>query len=256
MEAVSVQFALLATSRATGAAELEAARSRAMDAGHKIIAIQTVADAENAVRAQLEAWIDDPQIDVVLVLAGAETDAASRAIKPLISEVLPGFTDLFRWLMFQEAGASAMLSSAEAAQCGSTIVFVLPGAIAAAMDKLILPQFDPKTTPRNLVEKLPRLRTEPGSEAVPQPITQEKTQGGSGLPARLPAIPSGRLRSRTGANVVHREKGTDDPTKKIDLVSLDRELAAAGKQDETTKTMVPAAPRQDATDSEIGRAHV
>lgn len=247
MEAVSVQFALLATSRATGAADLEAASSRAIEAGHKIVATQTVTDAENAIAAQLEAWIDDPQIDVVLVLAGAESDHAARALKPLVSEVLPGFTDLFRWLMFQEAGASAMLSSAEAAQCGSTIVFVLPGAIAAAMEKLILPQFDPKTTPRNLVEKLPRLRTEPGSEGVPQPITQEKTQGGSGLPARLPAIPSGRLRSRTGANVIHREQGTDDPTKKIDLVSLDRELAAAGKQDETTKTMVPAAPRNDAT---------
>ncbi|MBL9016015.1 MAG: hypothetical protein JNL83_17640 [Myxococcales bacterium] len=249
MEAVSVQFALLATSRATGAADLETVSARATAAGHKIVATQTVADAENAVRAQLEAWIGDPQIDVVLVLGGAESDAASRALKPLITEVLPGFTDLFRWLMFQEAGASAMLSSAEAAQCSSTIVFVLPGAIAAAMDKLILPQFDPKTTPRNLVEKLPRLRTEPGVDAVPQPITQEKTQGGSGLPARLPALPSGRMRSRTGANVVHREKGTDDPTKKIDLVQLDRELAASGaKQDETTKTMVPAAPaRNDAT---------
>src|SRR5262249_52768347 len=155
----------------------------------------------------------------------SDSDAASKALRPLITEVLPGFTDLFRWLMFQEAGASAMLSSAEAAQCNTTIVFVLPGAIEQAMDKLILPQFDPKTTPRNLVEKLPRLRTEP--EAVPQAIAAEKTQGGSGLPARLPAFPSGRMRSRTGANVVHRETGTDDPTKRIDLFALENELAAA-----------------------------
>ena len=231
VESVSVQFALLAVARTTAASvpdEIDAATARAKAAGHSILTDEIIADSEAAIRERLTSLIANPEVDVVLVLAGAESDAASKALKPLISEVLPGFTDLFRWLMFQEAGASAMLSSAEAAQCGSTLVFVLPGAIPAAMEKLILPQFDPKTTPRNLVDRLPRLRTEPGvREGVPQPIPVEKTQGGSGIHTRLPAIPSGRLRSRTGANVVHREQPTDDPTKPIDLEKLELDLAAS-----------------------------
>ena len=251
MEAVSVQFALLAVARASGdaPAELQAATDRATAAGHQIVAEEIIADNETALRGQLQRFIADPQVDVVLVLAGAESDAASRALKPLISEVLPGFTDLFRWLMFQEAGASAMLSSAEAAQCDSTIVFVLPGAIAPAMEKLILPQFDPATTPRNLVEKLTRLRTEPG-EGVPTAITQEKTQGGSGLPARLPAIPSGRLRSRTGANIVHREQPTNDPTRPIDLSQLEDDLAASGAKNDDVTKVTTAAPNREVTSSD------
>ncbi len=255
---MSVQFALLAVARTTAASvpdEIDAATDRAVAAGHKILTDEIIADSEATIRDRLTELIANPEVDVVLVLAGAESDAASKALKPLITEVLPGFTDLFRWLMFQEAGASAMLSSAEAAQCGGTVVFVLPGAIPAAMEKLILPQFDPKTTPRNLVDKLPRLRTEPGApvrEAVPQPIAAEKTQGGSGIHTRLPAIPSGRLRSRTGANVVHRERPTDDPTKPIDLEKLEMDLAASAPTeippgDDATRpmdlgTMLPAVP--------------
>src|SRR4051812_49102287 len=141
VETVSVQFGLLAVAR--GEADLHTATERATGAGHAIAARATIEDAEQSIREQLETWIADDRIEVILVLGGADSDAAAKALKPLISEVLPGFTDLFRWLMFQEAGASAMLSAAEAAVCNGTIVFVLPGAIAAAMDKLILPQFDP-----------------------------------------------------------------------------------------------------------------
>lgn len=256
VESVSVQFALLAVARTSAASvpdELDAATGRATAAGHKVLTDEIIADSEAAIRDRLTQLIANPEIDVVLVLAGAESDAASKALKPLITEVLPGFTDLFRWLMFQEAGASAMLSSAEAAQCGTTFVFVLPGAIGAAMEKLILPQFDPKTTPRNLVDKLPRLRTEPGvREAIPQPIPIEKTQGGSGIHTRLPAIPSGRLRSRTGANVIHREQPTNDPTKPIDLEKLEQDLAASAPSevppsDDATRPMdlgmmLPAVP--------------
>ena len=243
VESVSVQFALLAV----GGSDLATARQRAVDAGHRVVAEAEVADSEAAIGEQLAHWLADREIDVVLVLGGDASDAASKALAAHVSDVLPGFTDLFRWLMFQEAGASAMLSSAEAAQCGSTIVFVLPGAIGAAMDKLILPQFDPKTTPRNLVERLPRLRTEPSTpavEAVPQEIAAEKTQGGSGLPARLPA----RKPSRTGANVIARvTTEVDPPTKPIDLGRLEQELAASGEpghDDETRRNDIASMLRR------------
>jgi molybdopterin adenylyltransferase len=56
---------------------------------------------------------------------------------------LPGFGELFRWLSFQEIGAAAMLSRAEAGVVGRMAVFLLPGSPAAidlAMRKLIVPE--------------------------------------------------------------------------------------------------------------------
>lgn len=236
MASVSVQLGLLAVAKDPASPDLSgvtAATERITGAGHKVVALHTAADAEDEIRDQLTHWINDPEIDVVIVLGGADSNAASAALKPLITEVIPGFTDLFRWMMFQEKGASAMLSSAEAARCTSTFVFVLPGAVAAAMEKLILPQFDPSTTPRNLLGDVPRLR-----DAVPNEVVVEKTQGGSGLQHRLPARP----RSRTGANVIARHPVDDPPTKPIDLERLQREIAlASGKGEDITKPHVLAA---------------
>src|SRR5262245_14352892 len=115
---------------------------KAVGGGHSIVARIAVRDAVDSIRAQLQSWIADPEIDVVIATAAADTEHAPAALKPLVHEAVPGFTDLFRWLAFQEIGASAMLASAEAARCGTTFVFVLPAvanAVGAAMDRLILP---------------------------------------------------------------------------------------------------------------------
>ena len=118
----------------------------------------------------------NPDIDVVIAIGTADSQAASAALRPLVAETIPGFTDLFRLLAFQEIGAAAMLSNAEAARCGSTYVFVLPASIGAAgtaMEKLILPQLDSRTTPRNLVMDMPRL------QPIPQEVVSEKTEAGA-----------------------------------------------------------------------------
>src|SRR4029079_7995038 len=131
------------------------------------------------IRSQLARWIDDRNVDVILITGAVESSAVSAAVKPLVIEHLAGFTDLFRYLAFQEVGAGAMLSNAEAAQCNSTYLFVLPGsagAVGTAMDKLILPQLDPNTKPKNLVSSMPRIKAL--EDAVPAPISSEKTVGG------------------------------------------------------------------------------
>ena len=247
---VSVHLGVLVIAKDPAYADLaavEVVAERAAATGHRVIARHAVADSEAAIRSQLARWFDDREVDVVIVLS-SESEVISKAIAPLVTEVLPGFTDLFRWLAFQESGASAMLSPAEAARCGSTFVFVVPGAIAAAMDKLILPQFDPATTPRNLVDQIPRLRAKP-VDAVPEPIVVEKTQGGSGLPARLPAVKP-RERPRTGANVIARGGGKvpDDPaTRPIDVARLERQLAeSAGRphEDVTRPDLALVLPRR------------
>jgi len=244
VSAISIQLGILAIAKDPERPDhdaIEIAAQRARAAGHRVVARQVIDDVEDSIRKQLTRWIAYAEIDVILVLGGAESEAVSSALQPLVSEVLPGFTDLFRWLMFQESGAAAALSSAEAARCDTTFVFVLPGAVEAAMDKLILPQFDPATKPRNLVSQMPRLRgvtgagasavseagKSHGDAAVPVAIPAEKTQGGSGVPARLPAVSSGvRARPRTGAHVIVRSRpGDDPPTRPIEVGRLEQQLA-------------------------------
>jgi molybdenum cofactor biosynthesis protein B len=124
VQSVSVHIAVLAVGK--DAAPTQTVGELAAKAGHQIVARATVTDTQPAIRNQLTKWIEDPNIDVIIVSGGIESENASAAVKPLISHTLPGFTDLFRYLAFQEIGASAMLSNAEAAQCGVTFVFVLP----------------------------------------------------------------------------------------------------------------------------------
>jgi molybdopterin adenylyltransferase len=64
-------------------------------------------------------------------------------------------------LSYAEIGASTIQSRAEAALCGSTLVFALPGstgAVRLALEKIILPQLDNRTRPCNFVELLPRIK--------------------------------------------------------------------------------------------------
>lgn len=238
-------------------------------AGHQITSFESVKDSEVGIRAQLVGWIEDPDIDMVLVLGEGEN--TSRAMAPLVDQPLPGFADLLRMLAFQEIGASAMLSVAEAARCGTTFVFVLPsgeGAVRAAMEKLILPQLDPATTPRNLVGSLPRLREEGdvtrvdnasgALDSIPTEIPKEKTVAGVGAAMRLPAKRSKpatieRAKSRTGANVLVKTQ-VEDPTKPIELQKLEKQIElsrtdgevadqeASETVDQTLPAMVPTLP--------------
>ena len=117
MGSVSVQLGLLAVVKDTTRVDrkdIDIAIQRATSEGHRVMVEHVVADSEPAIGTMLDRWIADPTIDVIIVLGGADSDAVSNAIRPLVGHVLPGFTDLFRYLFFQEAGASAMLSAAEA----------------------------------------------------------------------------------------------------------------------------------------------
>lgn len=239
VDLVPVHIAVLTI--ANGAGEDHSASAtiaeQAKAAGHAIIDEATVKDAEAAIRDQLVRWIAEPTIDVVVVAASVESESASAALAPLVMQTLPGFTDLFRWLTFQEIGASAMLSAAEAALCESTFVFVLPAhevAVRAAMDKLILPQLDARTRPKNLVTQMPRLKQEAKRvqalpQAVPTPVAAEKTAAGSGVTPKPPA----RAGTRT-ANTIPR-KPDDPPTKRIDIANLEKQIALSNVNEAQTK---------------------
>lgn len=135
-------------------------------AGHVIAARAIVADNRDAIRAQLQAWIDDPGVDVVITTGGTGVtprDVTPEALAPLVTKPIPGFGELFRWLSYEEIGTSTIQSRAEAALCQTTYVFLLPGstgAVRTAMTRILLSQLDYRHRPCNFVELLPRIRAE------------------------------------------------------------------------------------------------
>jgi molybdenum cofactor biosynthesis protein B len=84
--------------------------------------------------------------DAVIVTGGtgiAPRDRTPDAVGALFERRLPGFGELFRMLSFQEVGAAAMLSRADAGVVGGALVFLLPGSPAAvelAVRRLIAPE--------------------------------------------------------------------------------------------------------------------
>ena len=80
-------------------------------AGHRIAARAVVTDNRDGIRAQLQAWIADPAVDVVIVTGGTGVtprDVTPEALAPLVTKAIPGFGELFRQLSFAEIGASTI----------------------------------------------------------------------------------------------------------------------------------------------------
>jgi molybdenum cofactor biosynthesis protein B len=103
-------------------------------------------DEPAALQEQVAGWARGGIADAAVLTGGtgfSPRDQTPEAIAPLYDRRLPGFGELFRWLSFQEIGAAAMLSRAEAGVVGRMAVFLLPGSPAAidlAVRKLIVPE--------------------------------------------------------------------------------------------------------------------
>src|SRR5689334_812231 len=140
---------------------------RLTEVGHRVVARAIVKDAELVIRAQLAQWIADPGIDVVIATGGTGVtprDVTPEALAPLVTKPIPGFGELFRWLSYQEIGTSTIQSRAEAALCGQTYVFLLPGSTAGVrtgIEKILIPQLDHRQKPCNFVMLFPRIKNEP-----------------------------------------------------------------------------------------------
>jgi molybdenum cofactor biosynthesis protein B len=134
--------------------------------GHRIAARAIVKDVEAEIRAQLQAWIADPEIEVVVATGGTGVtprDVTPEAMAPLITKHIPGFGELFRYLSLAEIGTATIQSRADAALCGQTYVFLLPGStggVKLGVDKILVPQLDHRIKPCNFVMLLPRIKNE------------------------------------------------------------------------------------------------
>lgn len=138
--------------------------ARIAEAGHSLAARAIVRDERDAIAAQLESWIDDPAIDVVIATGGTGLtgrDVTPEAFESLYEKEIAGFGELFRMLSFEKVGTSTLQSRATGGMAKGTYLFALPGSPSACRDgwdEILRPQLDNRNRPCNLVELMPRLR--------------------------------------------------------------------------------------------------
>ena len=137
---------------------------RLTGAGHELAGKAIVADDVEAIRARVQAWADDPQIDVILSTGGtgfAPRDVTPEAIRPLCHREMDGFSVLFHQASRGTVGLSTLQSRAFAGQIRETFIFCLPGSTGACRDgwDLVLrDELDSRYRPCSLAGLVPRLR--------------------------------------------------------------------------------------------------
>jgi molybdenum cofactor biosynthesis protein B len=135
----------------------------AEEAGHTIAARTLLKDDTAAIRRQVEAWVEDPGVDVVITTGGTGftgRDVTPEAVKPLFEKEIDGFSILFHMLSYQTVGTSTIQSRACAGLARGTYIFCLPGSTGACKDAwngILKFQLDNRHRPCNLVEIMPRL---------------------------------------------------------------------------------------------------
>ena len=131
--------------------------------GHVLADRTIVKDVVPLITAQLQVWVDDPAIEVVISTGG--TGVTGRDVTPeAFSEVwekdIPGFGELFRWISYQKIKTSTVQSRACAGVSNGTYLFSLPGSPGACKDgwdEILHDQLDIRHKPCNFVELMPRL---------------------------------------------------------------------------------------------------
>ena len=138
--------------------------SRLRDAGHELAGKAIIVDEIDAIRARVQAWADDPKVDVIITTGGtgfAPRDVTPEALKPLCRREMEGFAILFHQASHATVGLSTLQSRAFAGQIGDTFIFCLPGSTGACRDgwDLVLrDELDSRYRPCSLAGLVPRLR--------------------------------------------------------------------------------------------------
>ncbi|MEC9184414.1 MAG: molybdenum cofactor biosynthesis protein B [Pseudomonadota bacterium] len=132
--------------------------------GHILAARTIVKDESDAIEAQLNTWVENPDIDAVITTGGTGVtgrDVTPEAFERVCEKDIPGFGELFRWISFQKIGTSTIQSRAVAGVTKGTYLFALPGSTGACKDgwdEILHHQLDSRFRPCNFVELMPRLQ--------------------------------------------------------------------------------------------------
>src|SRR5216684_3299233 len=101
---------------------------RIAKAGHKVAARAIVRDDVENIRAQVQAWIADPDSDVIISTGGTGftgRDGTPEAVEPLFEKKMEGFATLFLMVSQAKIGTSAIQTRATAGVAGGTYIFCL-----------------------------------------------------------------------------------------------------------------------------------
>ncbi len=163
---IPIRIAILTMSDTRSASEDKSGdllAERVKAAGHAVADRAIVKDDIAAIRAKVEGWIADPEIDCVITTGGTGftgRDVTPEAVKPLFEKDIEGFAILFHMLSYQKVATSTIQSRACAGVARGTYIFCLPGSPGAckdAWDGILQFQLDMRHRPCNLVEIIPRL---------------------------------------------------------------------------------------------------
>ena len=136
---------------------------RIEEAGHKLSDRAIVTDDVKVIQAQVQKWVKDENVDVVITTGGTGftgRDVTPDALEPLFEKRMDGFSIAFHQLSFEKIGTSTIQSRATAGIIGTTFVFCLPGSPGACKDGwdgILKLQLDYRHMPCNFVEIMPRL---------------------------------------------------------------------------------------------------
>ena len=165
-EFVPVRIAVLTVSDSRSLADDRSGTvlvERIEKAGHQLADRALLPDERAQIAAQLSAWCDDPQIDVVISTGGTGLtgrDVTVEAHRDVYEKEIEAFATVFTIVSMQKIGTSAVQSRATGGVARGTYLFALPGSPGAckdAWDEILEAQFDYRHRPCNFVEILPRL---------------------------------------------------------------------------------------------------
>ena len=137
---------------------------RITGAGHTLAQRLILRDDVEAIAARLTAWIDDAEVDAVIITGGTGLtgrDVTPEALDRVKEKDIPGFGEVFRWISYKTIGTSTVQSRACAVLSRGTYIFALPGsngAVKDGWDGILAEQLDSRNRPCNFVELMPRLR--------------------------------------------------------------------------------------------------
>jgi len=138
-------------------------QDRALKAGHSLHERLVVKDDFNEITQQLQLWVNDNTVDVVITTGGTGLtgrDVTVEAHQSIYEKEIPGFAIIFAQLSYTKIKASAVQSRACAGVANGTYLFALPGSPSAcidAWDGILKTQLDVRNKPCNFVEIMPRL---------------------------------------------------------------------------------------------------
>lgn len=139
-------------------------RERLVSAGHELASKAIVPDDVAAIRAIVEGWVADDDVDLIITTGGTgfmPRDVTPEAIKPLFRREMDGFSTIFHHVSLDTVGVATLQSRAFAGQAGNTFIFCLPGSTGACRDgwdRILALELDSRHRPCSLAGQVPRLR--------------------------------------------------------------------------------------------------